>query len=57
MRGESTIIIAVLLVLGASYSVFLYLNNQRASQLPSVEVREYQGEKLGSITDFREVRV
>lgn len=54
MRGENTIIIAVLLVLGASYSVFLYLNNQRASQLPSVEVREYQGEKLGSITDFRE---
>lgn len=46
--------VAVLLVLGASYSAFLYLNNQRASQLPSVEVREYQGEKLGSITDFRE---
>jgi DMSO/TMAO reductase YedYZ molybdopterin-dependent catalytic subunit len=54
MRHGSTTIVAVLLVLGASYSAFLYLNNQRASQLPSVEVREYQGEKLGSITDFRE---
>jgi len=51
---QSTIIVAVLLVLGATYSVFLYMNSPGASQLPSVEVRDYQGQKLGSIVDFRE---
>ena len=46
----SVIIIAILSVLGFN----AYLDHRRVRQLEGVEVREYQGEKLGSITEFRE---
>jgi len=54
MRRGSVVIVTVLLLLGATYSVYIYLNGQGASQFSEVEVREYQGERLGSIDDFRE---
>jgi len=54
MRRGSIIIVSVLLLLGAAYSAYLYMNGQGASRFSEVEVREYQGEKLGSIADFRE---
>jgi len=46
----SVIIIAILSVYGFN----AYLDYQMVRQLEGVEVKEYQGEKLGSITDFRE---
>jgi DMSO/TMAO reductase YedYZ molybdopterin-dependent catalytic subunit len=54
MRRGSVVIVTVLLLLGATYSVYIYLNGQEVSRFSEVEVREYQGEKLGSIADFRE---
>lgn len=43
-----------LVVLAAAYVNFHFLEPRRLTRLSAVEVRDYQGEKLGSILDFRE---
>ena len=50
------LIIGVVGVLVASFAAIVLFPRQKASpvQLPSAEVREYQGEKLSSINDFYE---
>ncbi len=58
MRGDVRtsfivlIIVIALTVLGYIF-IFLYIS-PKPVQLSSVEINEYQGEKLGSINDFRE---
>jgi DMSO/TMAO reductase YedYZ molybdopterin-dependent catalytic subunit len=47
----------ILLILGASglgYWVFTRPTRSQVDTLPSVEIKDYKGEKLGSINDFRE---
>jgi hypothetical protein len=49
------VIIGILIVLGVvMYSNNNILNTKNPTKLNSVEVRDYKGEKLGSINDFRE---
>jgi DMSO/TMAO reductase YedYZ molybdopterin-dependent catalytic subunit len=52
----SIVVAFVLALLGASISVAVVRSGRGASpiQLPSAEVREYQGEKLSSVNDFLE---
>ncbi len=52
----AVLVAAVVGVLGASIVAIVLIPRQKASpvQLPSSEVREYQGEKLSSINDFYE---
>jgi DMSO/TMAO reductase YedYZ molybdopterin-dependent catalytic subunit len=45
------VLVAALLLLSQACTG---LSSERTRQLESVEIKEYQGEKLGSITDFRE---
>jgi DMSO/TMAO reductase YedYZ molybdopterin-dependent catalytic subunit len=55
MASRNSIVIAIVLVAAISATGFnLYLSDLKANQLNPVEVAEYQGEKLGSISDFRE---
>jgi hypothetical protein len=49
------IIIGIIFVVGtAMYINTNYLSSRKPINLPAVEIREYQGEKLGSLNDFRE---
>jgi len=55
MPSRNSIVIAIVLVAAISATGFnLYLSDLKANQLDPVEVAEYQGERLGSISDFRE---
>ncbi|MDD3932492.1 MAG: molybdopterin-dependent oxidoreductase [Methanoculleus sp.] len=56
-RGRRTGQIIVILLVGAIavlYALDLAENRQGATELAPAEVREYQGERLSSIADFRE---
>ncbi len=49
------IIVLVGLFLGLAYYIKAnVVNNKKTTNLSAVEIKEYQGEKLGSIDDFRE---
>jgi hypothetical protein len=52
-RNISIALVVVIAILSV-YGLKTYLNSKTVKDLESVEVREYQGEKLGSIADFRE---
>ena len=55
MLTRNTAIVSVIIIaLLSVYGFNAYLDNLRVRELEGVEVREYQGEKLGSIADFRE---
>jgi DMSO/TMAO reductase YedYZ molybdopterin-dependent catalytic subunit len=55
MPSRNSIVIAIVLVAAISATgLNLYLSDLKANQLDPVEVAEYQGERLGSISDFRE---
>jgi cytochrome b561 len=47
-------VLVFLVVVVAAIGVFFYLNRPRPIVLSGVEISSYQGEKLGSINDFRE---
>ncbi len=50
-------VLLILLIIGASglgYWVLTTFSKSQTVTLPSVEIRDYKGEKLGSINDFRE---
>jgi len=56
-RGRRTGQIIVILLIGAIavlYALDLAGDGQGVTELAPAEVREYQGERLSSITDFRE---
>ena len=49
------IILAVVIIIVVSISLaFLFMQNEEPIQLEGVEVKEYRGEKLSSVNDFRE---
>jgi DMSO/TMAO reductase YedYZ molybdopterin-dependent catalytic subunit len=52
-RRTTFVALAVIAVL-SFYGIKAYMGSQSVRELQGVEVREYQGEKLGSIGDFRE---
>jgi len=57
MKKEKIILILffiLVIFLGAFYYVKKENNTEQINQLKSVEIREYKGENLSSITDFRE---
>lgn len=55
MLTRNTIIVSVAVIAILSiYGFNAYLDSRRAKELEGVEVREYQGESLDSINDFRE---
>jgi DMSO/TMAO reductase YedYZ molybdopterin-dependent catalytic subunit len=54
IRKTITISISILLLAVLISPILTCTNNKDVIVLPGVEVREYQGEKLSSINDFRE---
>lgn len=52
--SNSVVFVTILALMVTAYGVNAYLNYQQSAQLDLVEVTEYEGEKLGSIEDFRE---
>jgi DMSO/TMAO reductase YedYZ molybdopterin-dependent catalytic subunit len=53
-RSNSLVFVAIIALVASAYGVNSYLKSRGAVQLDSVEIREYMGEKLGSIEGFRE---
>jgi DMSO/TMAO reductase YedYZ molybdopterin-dependent catalytic subunit len=53
-RSNSLVFIAIIVLVASAYGVNSYIRSRGAVQLDSVEIREYMGEKLGSIGSFRE---
>src|SRR4030067_846504 len=57
---KSSAILTALLILtiigasGLGYLVLTRLASSQTNTLPTVEIKDYKGEKLGSINDFRE---
>jgi DMSO/TMAO reductase YedYZ molybdopterin-dependent catalytic subunit len=56
--GKEKIILAFIFIVAILFGSFYYIkkgnNSEQINQLKSVEIREYKGENLSSITDFRE---
>ena len=53
-RSNSLVFVAIIALVASAYGVNSYFRSRGAVQLDSVEIREYMGEKLGSIESFRE---
>lgn len=53
-RSNSLVFITIIAIVASAYGVNSYFKSRGAVQLDSVEIREYRGEKLGSIESFRE---
>lgn len=47
-------LIGVLIIFSFAYGVYTFIGSGTDRELTSVEIRDYQGERLGSINDFRE---
>jgi DMSO/TMAO reductase YedYZ molybdopterin-dependent catalytic subunit len=54
MPAQSKYLIVGLIILSFAYGVYIFIGNGTDSELASVEIRDYQGERLGSINDLRE---
>ncbi len=54
MSSRSTYLIVGVIVLSFIYGAYTFIGSETDGVLTSVEIREYQGERLGSINDFRE---
>lgn len=54
IKRNTIIVICALVTILSIYGLNVYLNSVKVKALEGVEVRKYQGEKLGSIADFRE---
>ncbi|MCX6643244.1 MAG: molybdopterin-dependent oxidoreductase [Candidatus Bathyarchaeota archaeon] len=54
MSTQSKYLIVGLIILSFAYGVYTFIGKGTDSELASVEIRDYQGERLGSINDFRE---
>ena len=53
-RSNSLVFVTIIILVASAYGVNSYFKSRGAVQLDSVEIREYRGEKLGSIEGFRE---
>jgi len=53
-RIQKIIFLIIILVLALPLNIFAEQSNSQAAQLESVEIREYQGERLSSLNDFNE---
>ena len=47
-------LIVGVIIFSFAYGIYAFIGNGTDSELASTEIREYQGERLGSINDFRE---
>lgn len=54
LTRNTTTVSVIIITLLSVYGFNAYLDYRRVEELEGVEVNEYQGEKLGSIADFRE---
>ena len=53
-RIQNIIFLIIILILALPLNIFAEQSNSQATQLESVEIREYQGERLSSLNDFNE---
>ena len=53
-HNKSLVFIIIITIVVSAFGLNYYFKSRGAVQLDSVEVREYRGEKLGSIEGFRE---